>query len=993
MAFAWRSKGLLRSAPLWRTLGSDFPLGVSGAWAALAGALASVPQLTNLAHCRHSSASTTPEPRFIRDFAIIAHVDHGKTTLMDRLLAHCGVALAGEERYMDSNALEKERGITISAKYTSIRYKGHVVNAVDTPGHADFGGEVERILGMVDGAVLLVDANEGPLSQTKFVVEKALRHGLHPLVVLNKVDRPSATEERCGQVASQLFDLFAQLGASEEQLDFPVLYASARQGWASRELPSPGSTPDTGMAPLLDAILEHVPPPAGNPAAPLALLVAMVERDAFLGPIATGRIADGTARPGDRVRVMHHAGGVGAEVRLTKIWKRVGTGRQDMEVAGAGDIVSLTGAGAAAIADTIAGLDRVEPLAPGPIEPPTLSMVFSPNDSPLAGREGTHLTGSKIGVRLVAEAASSVSLRVLPAGAGGEAFEVQARGELQLGLLIENMRREGFELSVSPPEVVYRRDGGQRLEPIEEIVCEVEDQHAGAVIEGLTVRKGELLEMLPTEVEGKQRLVFEAPSRGLIGFRSAFATLTRGTGLMHRAFVRYGPFRGPLDRVRKGALVSTAEGRTTVHALGSLEARGSLFAEPQTEVYMGMLVGESARDGDMDVNPVREKKLTNVRSAGNDEKVFLAPPRVFTLEDAIGYVNGDELIEVTPGSIRLRKRVLDPMSRIPRVPGGGTHRAGQGAFGNMCRGGRMFAPTKTWRRWHRKININLKRYAVASALAASAVPALVMARGHRIDAVPELPLVVEVGAENLTKTSKAVELLKKLGCEADIDRAKASRNLRRGKGKMRNRRYVTRKGPLVVYSESGGIDKAFRNLPGVEVQCVERLNLLQLAPGGHLGRFIVWTKSAFERLNEIFGTTEEASKQKSGYKLPRAPMTNADLTRLINSDEIQSVVRPARSGRTARPLKKNALKNLGALLKLNPYAKTARRVELLAEERRRKAKAEKMAAIREGRSGGGRKRAEGEKEVGKAFIKQLRTDSEYQGEDYEVFSSWLGQTA
>ncbi|EIE25836.1 GTP-binding protein TypA [Coccomyxa subellipsoidea C-169] len=581
---------------------------------------------------------------------------------MDRLLAHCGHS-SGQERFMDSNVMEKERGITISSKYTSLQYGKYTLNAVDTPGHADFGGEVERILGMVDGAVLLVDANEGPLQQTKFVVEKALKAGIRPLVVLNKVDRSGATEQRCGEVESNIFDLFAQMGATEEQLDFQVLYASAREGWASTSLPEQGIKPEgASVAPLLDAIVKHVPPPAGDLGAPFAMLVAMVEHDAFLGPIATGRVAAGTARVGDRVRVLHHTGNPGEEGRLTKIWKRSGLGRLELEAAGAGDIVSVTGAGTARIADTVGSLDLEEALAPGIIEPPTLSMVFSPNDSPLAGREGTHLTGSKIGERLAAEAATSVSLRVVPVDGGGEAFEVQARGELQLGLLIENMRREGFELSVSPPRVVYREEGGHKLEPLEEVICEIEEEQAGSVIEALSLRKAELVEMVP-QAGGKQRLVFEAPSRGLIGFRSAFATLTRGTGILHRAFARYGRFKGALDGVRKGVLISTADGKTTLHALGSLEARGSLFAGVGTEVYAGMIIGECARDNNMEVNPVREKKLTNVRASGADEKTYLTPPRAMTLEDAIGYVAGDELMEVTPKSIRLRKRMLDSSQR------------------------------------------------------------------------------------------------------------------------------------------------------------------------------------------------------------------------------------------------------------------------------------------------------------------------------------------
>ncbi|KAI3431850.1 hypothetical protein D9Q98_010602 [Chlorella vulgaris] len=613
-----------------------------------------------------ASAVLAPtDPKLIRNIAIIAHVDHGKTTLMDRLLTFCGATLS-EDRVMDSNQFERERGITIASKYTSFQFKGHTFNAVDTPGHADFGGEVERVLGMVDGAVLLVDANEGPLSQTKFVVEKALKRGLKPLVVLNKVDRLGATEQRCGEVESSVFDVFANLGASDDQLDFPVLYASAREGWASASLPPPGQPPpDASMAPLLEALVKYVPPPPSESLQdPFSFLVVMTERHAFLGRIATGRVHSGSVAVGDRIKVLWKDGGQEEGFKVTKLMKRCGMTTVDVERAVAGDIVSIAGIPAAGIADTVAALEVRQALPPGKIDPPTLSMVFSPNTSPLAGREGTQLTGTKIGERLQAEAETNVSLRVLPVvGSGGESFEVQARGELQLGLLIDNMRREGFELSVSPPRVVLREERGQRLEPLEEVVCEVEDGNTGEVIEAVTLRKGELLEMLPLETEGKQRLVFEAPSRGLIGFRSSFAAITRGTGMLHRAFARYGPYRGGMDRVRKGALISVAGGRTTAYALGALEPRGVLFVSGASDVYEGMIVGEHSRETDLEINPVREKKLTNVRNTGSEERVALSPPRILTLEDAIGYVAGDELIEVTPTKLRLRKRTLESGGR------------------------------------------------------------------------------------------------------------------------------------------------------------------------------------------------------------------------------------------------------------------------------------------------------------------------------------------
>ncbi|KAL6785388.1 EFG7 [Auxenochlorella protothecoides x Auxenochlorella symbiontica] len=616
-------------------------------------------------HVRYSSTTvSTTDPNLIRSFAIIAHVDHGKTTLVDKLLTSGGGTLSSE-RAMDSNDLEKERGITISSKYTSFQHKGYTLNVVDTPGHADFGGEVERVLGMVDGAVLLVDATEGPLSQTKFVVEKALQRGLRPLVVLNKVDRPAATPERCGEVESAAFDTFALLGADDDQLDFPVLYASAREGWASRELlPRDAMPPPGGMGPLLDALIEHVPPPLDRSAEPFSFLVVLTERDSFLGRVSTGRIATGSVAVGDAIKVIKHTGEEHMGFKVTKLFKRSGQRTLELQRAVAGDIVSIAGAPIAGVADTIGDVGLADALPPGQVDPPTLSMIISPNTSPLAGREGTQLTGSKIGERLRQEAETNVSLRVLPVTAsGGEAFEVQARGELQLGLLIENMRREGFELSVSPPRVVFREEAGRRLEPIEEVGCEVADEHAGEVIEAMSNRKGEMTEMVPLEVDGKQRLTFDVPSRGLIGFRSAFATITRGSGLLHRAFSRYDEYRGPLDRVRKGVLVSTATGRTTLYALGMLEARGDLFVGDGGDVYEGMIIGESSRDGDMGVNPVREKKLSNMRSAGADEKVHLTPPRLMTLEDVIGYVAGDELIEVTPTKLRLRKRLLNASAR------------------------------------------------------------------------------------------------------------------------------------------------------------------------------------------------------------------------------------------------------------------------------------------------------------------------------------------
>lgn len=619
----------------------------------------------------------------IRNVAIIAHVDHGKTTLIDRLLSDGNTAASSihspasnekpMERVMDSGVFERERGITISAKYTSFVFDGTTFNIVDTPGHADFGGEVERALGLVDGALLVVDACEGPMSQTKYVLGKALGKGIRPLVLLNKVDRPGATAARCGECESDIFDVCAGLGATEEQLDFATLYASAREGWASEQLPS-GATAlaearAQGMAPLLRALQQHVPPPAVSTDAPFAMLVAMTERDSFLGRIATGRIAAGSVRLGDRLRVVSHIDGeVYDGSKVTKIFKRIGgAGTIDLKAAFAGDLVSIAGASHAGVNDSIVSLDIGVGLPPEVVDPPTLSMVFSANTSPLAGKEGSSLTAAKIGERLAAEAEVDVALRIrLAEGSGGESWEVQARGELQLGLLMENMRREGFEISVSPPKVILRSgEQGERLEPIEELVCEVEDAHAGDIIEVVTLRKGLIMEAGPAEGAGagRQRLVFHAPARGLIGFRSLFAYLTRGSGVLHRAFSRWDTYCGSMDAGRKGSLVATTQGRATLHALGSLEARGILFIKPGDEVYEGMIVGESSRGGDLEVNPCKEKQLTNVRNTGSEDKVFLSPPRVMTLEEAIGYVASDELIEVTPKSVRLRKKTLESSRR------------------------------------------------------------------------------------------------------------------------------------------------------------------------------------------------------------------------------------------------------------------------------------------------------------------------------------------
>lgn len=595
---------------------------------------------------------------------MIAHVDHGKTTLMDRLLRQCGANIP-HERALDSISLERERGITIASKVTSIFWKENELNMVDTPGHADFGGEVERVVGMVEGAILVVDAGEGPLAQTKFVLAKALKYGLRPLLLLNKVDRPSVSEERCNEVESLVFDLFANLGATEEQLDFPVLYASAKEGWASSTFTKSPPDEDKTMSELLDAIVRHVPPPTANLDTPFQMMVSMMEKDFYLGRILTGRVSSGVVRVGDRVHGIRKTDSGAEKIeegKIVKLMKKKGTSMVLIDSAGAGDIVSMAGLTTPSIGHTIANVEVMTALPTVELDPPTISMTFGVNDSPLAGRDGVHLTGGKIGDRLMAEAETNLAINVIPGLS--ESFEVQGRGELQLGILIENMRREGFELSVSPPKVMYQTQKGQKLEPVEEVTIEVNDEHVGLVMEALSHRRGEVTDMGPVpENFGRTKLCLTCPSRGLVGYRSVFNSDTRGTGFMHRAFLAYEKHRGPLGNVRKGVLVSMGHGTVTAYALLSLEPRGILFVSPGMEAYDGMIVGEHSRDTDLDVNPVRAKELTNMRAASKDENVRLTPPRLMTLEEAIGYVASDELIEVTPKAIRLRKKYLDANKR------------------------------------------------------------------------------------------------------------------------------------------------------------------------------------------------------------------------------------------------------------------------------------------------------------------------------------------
>ena len=595
----------------------------------------------------------------LRNVAIIAHVDHGKTTLVDMLLKQSGVFRENQqvmERAMDSNELERERGITILAKCTSVLWHGTRINIVDTPGHADFGGEVERILSMVDGCVVLVDAAEGALPQTKFVVGKALKRGLKPIVVVNKIDRPDAQPD---VVHEQVFDLFAALDATDEQLDFPMLYASGRQGWATESLD--GERKD--LSPLFDLIVRHVPPPTVDPDKPFAMLSVILEANPYLGQLLTGRIQSGTVKTNMQVKALSRDGSLIENARVSKILAFRGLERVPVDEAQAGDIVALAGLSKATVADTIVDPTVTEAIPAQPIDPPTITMTFSVNDSPLAGREGDKVTSRMIRDRLFREAEGNVALRISETG-GKDAFEVAGRGELQLAILIEQMRREGYELSISRPRVVYQNDPktGQRLEPVEEVVIDVDEEFSGTVVQKLAERKADLVEMKPSG-GGKLRLVFHAPSRGLIGYYGEFLTDTRGTGVMNRLFHSYSPYRGPIPGRRTGVLISNSPGVAVAYAMWNLEDRGPMMIEPQVDVYEGMIIGEHTRENDLEVNVIKGKQLTNIRAAGKDEAVRLTPPIRMTLEKAIAYIGDDELVEVTPKSIRLRKRELDPNAR------------------------------------------------------------------------------------------------------------------------------------------------------------------------------------------------------------------------------------------------------------------------------------------------------------------------------------------
>ncbi len=593
----------------------------------------------------------------IRNIAIIAHVDHGKTTLIDSLLKQCGTFRANQsvdERVMDSNDLEKERGITILAKCTSIKHGDIRINIIDTPGHADFGGEVERVLSMADGVILLTDAAEGPMPQTKFVLGKALAQGLRPIVVINKVDRPDG---RPDEVVDEVFDLFAALDANDKQLDFPILYASGRDGWCVSEL----DDERVDLTPMLDLIVKHVPAPQVDKDAPFAMLATLLESDPFLGRILTGRIVSGTAKINMPFKTIDLTGKQVESGRLTKLQTFAGVERVTVDEAVAGDIISIAGTSIATVSDTICDLSVTTPIQSTPIDPPTMAITISVNDTPYAGQEGTKVTSRMIRDRLLAEAETNVAITVTESDSK-DAYEVGGRGELQLGVLIETMRREGFELTVSRPRVLFKKEDGVLLEPMEEVVVDVDEEYSGSVVEKVSLRKGVMTDMRPSG-GGKQRITFLAPSRGLIGYQSEFLTDTRGTGVMNRLYHSHGEHKGDLEGRRNGALISNGQGEAVAYAIFNLQDRGIMFISPQDKVYTGMVVGEHSRDNELEINVLKGKQLTNVRASGTDEAVRLITPKKMTLEEMISYIEEDELVEVTPKSLRLRKRELDPNER------------------------------------------------------------------------------------------------------------------------------------------------------------------------------------------------------------------------------------------------------------------------------------------------------------------------------------------
>ncbi len=594
----------------------------------------------------------------LRNIAIIAHVDHGKTTLIDTIMKQSGIFRDNQqidERLMDTGDLEKERGITILAKPTSVIWKNTRINIIDTPGHADFGGEVERVLGMADGVILLTDAAEGPMPQTKFVLGKALKQGLRPIVIINKIDRSDARPE---DVVNEVFDLFVALDADDKQLDFPILYASGRDGWCVTDL----AHDRLNLDPLLNIILDHVPAPSEPIDAPFAMLATLLDSDPYLGRCLVGRVMEGAAKVNDTVRALNLDGKVVEIGRLTKLLRFEGLARVPVNTVKAGDIICIAGLSIASVADTICSPQVSQPIASTPIDPPTMSVTITVNDSPLAGRDGKKVTSTAIRQRLLAEAETNVAITFSESG-GKDAFEIGGRGELQLGVLIETMRREGFELTVSRPRVLYQNDEqGNRLEPIEEVTIDVDDEFSGVVVDHLNRRKGDMQDMRSAGA-GKTRLIYHVPSRGLIGYQSQFLSQTRGTGVLNRIFYSYSPFKGHIDGRRNGSLISTDSGDTVAYALFNLQDRGDMFVGPQVAVYQGMIVGEHNRENDLEINVLKGKQLTNVRASGSDEAVRLVPPRLMSLEDMMAYINDDELLEVTPKHLRLRKRLLCPHER------------------------------------------------------------------------------------------------------------------------------------------------------------------------------------------------------------------------------------------------------------------------------------------------------------------------------------------
>ena len=594
----------------------------------------------------------------LRNIAIIAHVDHGKTTLIDSILKQSGMFRDNQkvsERLMDSGDLEKERGITILAKPTSVVWKDTVINIIDTPGHADFGGEVERVLGMADGVILLIDAAEGPMPQTKFVLGKALAQGLRPIVIINKADRP---DSRAEEVVDEVFDLFVAMNASEEQLDFSYLFASGRDGWCAKSLTDPRDS----LAPLMELIIELVPEPNVDEDAPFAMLATLLDKDPYMGRCLTGRVVRGRAKVNDAVKAIDLDGKTIETGRLTKLLKFEGPNRVVVNEVKAGDIICIAGLTNASVADTICAPSNQDPIPSTPIDPPTMSITITVNDSPYAGREGTKVTSTMIRERLLAEDETNVAI-TFRESADKDAFDIGGRGELQLGVLVETMRREGFEMTVSRPQVLFQKDeSGNRLEPIEEVTIDVDEEFSSTVVDAMNKRKADMQDMRSTGA-GKTRLVFLAPSRGLIGYQSRFLTDTRGSGVLNRVFHSYGPHRGPISGRRNGALIATEQGTAVAYAIFNLQDRGSMFIGHQTPVYQGMIVGEHNRENDLEINVLKGKKLSNVRSTGADEAVILVPPRKMSMEEMMAYINPDELLEVTPISLRLRKRYLCPHER------------------------------------------------------------------------------------------------------------------------------------------------------------------------------------------------------------------------------------------------------------------------------------------------------------------------------------------